>query len=337
MTVFRPKSPLCGRLLPILLACLLAPGCIKNRILIKVSKDGTGKIFVTRVWSQQVAAMYAARTMSWPAHGMSEDGQPRDPFYNLPAIRAAAGEFGPGVTYIKSRKYDNAGTRGYIALYKFENINDIFVNMESLSADDVMDIDMYDAIDEDAEIEVADKEENAFQFSLVKGEMNKLTVIIPEYPAVEQISPKKLDEQADEDGDESDPMMLRNQLYSMMDDAGLEGRAALMMMSTGYTGNESQYDMAARAARGARVSLQVEVEGEQVKLQASHVDKAKERRFTLLDLDMDQAVTDKKRIKKLVALMEEADYDSPLEGLLALRKMPGMTLETNRNVTVTFK
>ena len=320
-------------LLAAMLVCLLATGCLKNKLLIKVNKDGTGKIFVTRVWSQQVAAMYGMQVAAWDDE--EEDEEAVDPFYNEAALKAAAGEFGPGVTFVKARKYDNAGSRGYIALYKFEDINEIFVNMESLAGEDMMDLDMYDMIEDDEEIEVADKEDNAFEFSLTKGDQAKLTIIIPDYPDVEPIDDKKLDEE-DEDEDEMSPGQLRREMYSMMSGSGFDSRAAMMMMS-GYTGNESQYDMMARAARGTRISFEIEIEGADVKIQASHQNKTKKNRFTLVNLDLDKAITDKKKVKRLMKTMEDGDYDSPLEGLFALRKTPGMLLETNKNVTVTFK
>lgn len=333
MIIPSPKRRLL-RLLPFVAACLLLPGCLKNKLLIKVNSDGSGKIFVTRVWSQQIAAMYGMQMGMGGPFGEGDTEKPKDPFYNEAAMRAAAGEFGPGVTFVKARKYDNAGSRGYIALYKFENVNDIFVNMRSIAGEDMMDIDMYDEIDPDEDIELADKEEDAFEFTLVKGARNKLTITVPKYPKVASIDDKEL---PDKEEDQTSAHQMRREMQAMMSDAGFDSRAAMMMMSAGYTGNESQYDMMARSARGTRVALEIEVNGKNVKMQASHPDKQRKNRATLIDFNMDKAITDKDRVKKLMKCMEDGDYNTPLEGMFALRKTPGMLLETNKAVTVVWE
>ncbi len=94
-------------------------GCIKEKILVKLNKDGSGRIIVTRRRSK-------IRTQN---SGRIKTGRQDDNIFNTSfsetRLKAKASEFGNNITYITGKKLKLWD--GYIAIYAFSNINDVSI------------------------------------------------------------------------------------------------------------------------------------------------------------------------------------------------------------------
>jgi hypothetical protein len=309
----------------ILLICsvLLLSGCIKNKILIKVKSDGSGNIVITRIFSKEVVAMFQAQMSEMKEEYQSEEmgiDIPENPFYNEKMLKREALMFGPGVTFVEAREYTKAGARGSIAVYSFTDINDIFVNLESMGPENQMSMAYGEMEDDD---EVAEKEDDAFEFSLVKGQVNKLRILCPDYPEIEPEEEAEEDTEFDESVDESMP----------------SSEVEMLMAGGnpfGFTGNETQAEAVQRMFKGTLVSLAVEVDGTLVKSDASYQHGSKKERCILAEIDMDELMSSPAG-RKVLNPMEMAQYSSPVDFFASVRNLPGLKIETKKAVNVEFK
>jgi hypothetical protein len=312
-----------------LACCVVITGCVRNEVLIKVKGDGTGNIVVTRIFARELVATLQAQ-LEQAKQQMSSRGvtgiqtTPEDPFYNEDSLKQEAGDFGPGVTFVKAQKYDKDGARGSIALYSFDDINDIFVNTKSLGPESHA-ASMAGGSHGDGRVA---KKDDAYEFTLTKGPRNQLRVILPSIAAAEQATDTD-DKQADKSsqGDEMNkPAFVADSSAEM---------SALMANGNpyGFTGSETRIEVIRRMARGMLISLSIEVDGEDVKSNASYHNKTRPNRYTLVEMDMDKMMGSKNFAKMLSAIQS-----SPRGGFLeCMAGCPGSIMETNKSVEIAFK
>ena len=285
-------------------------GCVKQKIVLRVKPDGTGNIIVSRVFARELVAMYEAQAKE--AEGSTH--LPKDPFYNEQALRHLSGQFGPGVRFVKAKRYDRAGARGFVALYAFTNIATVFVNPDMLAPQPELSLDVFD---DDDEIEIAEREEGAIGFELARGAEPRVTVRLPEYPG--PVAHDAEDAPSDERFSDAAPVP-----------GGLPGQAgaAEELMAGGnpygFTGDESEAEIMQRVLRGMRVELVIEAVGANVP------------RVSLVDLDIGRLVQSARGRR----IMEDGgpfggedftDFVGQIQGL------PGVRIETNRQVVVRFR
>lgn len=304
---------------------LVFAGCIKAKTVVRVEDDGSGYIMSSTVFSKGAVAMYEAQMAEMRRQmeaggmaGMHMD-MPEDPFYNEEALRAAAGKFGPAVNYVKAKRVDKDGARGSVTIYSFENVNDVFINMENMGPN------MEPAMGPGAHTPIAEKEEDAFEFVFKKGSPNTFEVVLPEYPDVE---PLDLGEKGEEE----------KRVPSPEETAAMQQYRDMMMAAGnpyGFTGNETPEEMAKAMFKDMEISLSVEVVGKKVKSDANHPYPKKDNRFILLELKMD----------KLVEHIDEDDMmspfgmgrGSPAEFFASATNVPGVKVETSEKVKITFE
>jgi len=328
------------------LACILLSGCIKDKIVIKVNKDGTGKIVVTKIFSKETVAGIRTQRQSMTMYrggGEDEDEiaemMKKDPFFNEKALKMQAGRFGPLVSLAKARKFESGGACGYVAVYAFKDVNDIFVDLEQLSRDGMSGMygDMYsmrmssDEEGEDMEAPVAEKSADAFEFRLTPGPTAKLQILVP-------AGSDTSSEQAEEDppkGEENDEDAIEG---GMPDEMMMDPESAMMYsrMPGMFMGAGNEEEAAKRMMKGMAFDLSVEVEGTDVKSNASHVDPKKKNHVTLMAFDADKIMTSPAGAK-MMKRVSRYEMRNPLEILAAAGKLSGALIETNRDVTVEFK
>ena len=341
-------------------ACVLLTGCVKDKILVKVNKDGSGQIVVTRLFPRETAEQLMSQ-MEAMAQGMAmsmgaamgggdvtisaNDKDGGDPFFNEKNIKKEAKSYGPGVRYVKARPVRVGGTRGYVALYRFKDINDVSVDLAShgqkLSAMNEMqmtgggDADEVDAGPDNA------RSGNAYGFRFTAGSPAKLIITSPDTSkeaeggaapddgAEETPAPG---ENAGPEGDIAEAMeMMQPEMMSEMGGTPFFNPRMMMEM---FSGVDSEEDMAARMWKGMELSFVVEVEGKPVKTTATYRDPKAEGRVILLDVNMDKILENPAAKKKMKGMnMYGGGSDNPLS---AFGKMPGALVETNREVVVEF-
>jgi len=327
------------------LACILLSGCIKDKIVIKVNKDGTGKIVVTRIFSKETASMIRTQRQSMTMYrgGGEDEGEivemmTKDPFFNEKALKMQAGRFGPLVSLAKARKFESGGACGYVAVYAFKDVNDIFVDIERLSQDGMSGMygDMYsggmssDEEGEGMEVPVGEKSADAFEFRLTPGPTAKLQIMVPAGPDAAGDSDEE-DPPAEEESDETAPNGV------MPDEMMMDPEAAMMYSSTPamFMGAGNEDEAARRMMKGMTFDLAVEVEGTDVKSSASHVG-PKKNHITLMAFDADKIMASPAGAK-MMKRASRYEIRSPREFLAAAGRMTGAMIETNREVTVEFK
>jgi hypothetical protein len=134
-------------LLIISCVCLLA-GCFKNKVLVKVKKDGSGTIVVTQIFSSKVVKINNAQS--------KVGGRTKSNLINKNQIEFAAKSFGTNVKFKKMKELNKPdGSEGYIALYTFDNIKDVKIPIGPMGAS---------------------RKSIKFEYEENKGGINKLTV-----------------------------------------------------------------------------------------------------------------------------------------------------------------
>ncbi|MFW5870974.1 MAG: hypothetical protein ACOCVH_00650 [Verrucomicrobiota bacterium] len=321
------KKPVCLALQVSLLVgfALLFAGCIKAKTVVRVKNDGSGYILASAVFSKGAVAMYEAQMAEMrkqmEAGGMAgmHMEMPEDPFYNEDALEAAAGMFGSAVKFVKAKRVDKDGARGSVTIYSFEDINDVFINLDNMGAN------IEPSMGPGAHAQVAEKEEDAFEFAFKKGSPNKLEVVLPDYPDVEPLDLGKKDDK-------------EKRVSSPEETAAMQQYRDMMMAAGnpyGFTGNETPGEMAKAMFKDMEMSLSVEVVGKKVKSDANHPHPEKDNRFILLELKMD----------KLVKRLDEDDMmspfgmggGSPAEFFASATNVPGVKVETSEKVKITFE
>lgn len=340
-------------------ACFLLAGCVKDKVLVKVNKDGSGQILVTRLFPRETAEQMMAQMeammqgMAMSMGGMMEGGgisvkeSGGDPFFNEKSIKKEAKSFGPGVRYVKAKPVRVGGTRGYVALYQFKDINDVKLDLarhgQKLSG--MSEMQMMEGVDEDAMADAmaqAMPGGNAYGFRFTAGSPAKLIITTPDAAKdsdadtadAEQPAEPGGEDEAGEDVGEMMEMMEPEMMSAMGGAPFFNSR----MMAGMFAGVDSEEDMYARMLKGMELSLMVEVDGKPVKSTASYPDSQAAQRIVLLDVDMGKALPQPGSKKKMRGMnMYGFGFGSEASPLSAFAGMPGARVETNREVVVEFK
>jgi uncharacterized protein YneF (UPF0154 family) len=321
----------------IVLACsMFVCGCFKNKVHVRVNKDGSADIVMTRIFSKEAVLGFEAQQKQMkkmmednPMAGEMESKMAKDPFYNEAALKRMAKRFGPGVTFVKAHKYDKDGARGAVAQYKVQNIDDMVINTQYLLSDPSMFMGMGMGMDEGTDDEAMDRAEEmmagkgeAIDFSFSTGAVSKLTIQIPAYEVSNM-------EVSDEDAKEMDqPAFGGGQ-------GGEFGTMMAMGNPYGFTGKETQGQVMRTVFKGMQAELSVEVSGEVVKSSAKFAAANKPGKYYLINLDMDRVFADPKSAKNFSP--EQLFGDSPEEFLGNMSTIKGVMVETNRMVVIEFK
>lgn len=345
--------------LAMLSAVIALCGCFKNKMLVQVGKDGSGHIIITKVFSKDTVDMLNVQMqeMKRYSHDMPAEFKAKadkDPFFDEKALKKQARRFGSSVKFVKARKYDTGGARGYVAVYSFKNINEVALDISKMGQE--MERGMYGGMMSSAmgEMDEADmpaeaRSENVVEFKFDKGAPNKLEILLPAMPDMDEMRVMMEDEpeedadeqksEKDKDTEEDDSreaymedMMMSPSYYG----AAFEHGYSASRMQSRFLGVGNESEAAARMFKGMQMNVAVEVDGEVTKSSASHVDPAKKNRVLLMEMDADKLMTSPKG-KKLLEKSGRHGMSSPERFLPMLNKAPGASMETNREIYIEFK
>ena len=334
--------------LGVILAVALICGCFKQKIVFRVKPDGSGHIIVSRVFGRDIVARHAAALKEMREDEDEDDPfgsgegssiSTNDPFFNMRFIEATAGYFGPGVKLAKAREYGREGRRGFVAVYTFEDINKVYLNLRDAcpSRESMMPVDDYedeDGGEEEPIMEVVPKTENAFSFSMEKGKPATLSVHLPKFaePVKEPESAGEEDEEDEDDdgfiGRSSAVWQMQYALRSSISDSS-RSSAFYQSLSPGYRRRDpTPPDIA--------VAVSVEVDGRVIETTAGHPARDVTNRWTLLSVDMASLMADKKNAKRLESMSSVLRND-PADMTEKLTALPGAVCERQREIRVTFE
>ncbi|MBA4388764.1 MAG: hypothetical protein C0404_12335 [Verrucomicrobia bacterium] len=345
-----------GRLLVCLAAAAVVVtvgGCIKSSVLVQVGKDGKGQVVVSTVVPRDSAAMMNIQMQEMRRYSAASRGtaakldKDADPFYNEKALKAFAKKLGPNVKFVKGKKIDYAGSRGSVAVYSFEDISEVTLDMGQMGRifDDRMNgRSGRDEGDEDNTDAVIEKSDKAIEFKFVKGATPRLQVTIPDMEENRMFRDMDVDEEAEEEpaaedakNDDEEEEERRGEYYDEMITAsifsgGRYGRYSSVLPSM-LVGSGSGRDVS--ALKGMQVAFAVEVDGEIVSTTSKNVDEKKKNRVAIIDIDMDKAMASEKGKKSMEKVTRYGSPDQVVGKLI--NKVPGMVVETNRLVSIDFK
>lgn len=104
----------------------LFTGCIEITTLVKVAADGSGTIEEQVMISKDIVNMIKELTESMPV----DDEEPAEKFslFNEDELRSQAHVFGEGVQYSKGWEVSDDSKEGFIAVYKYSDLNKLTIN-----------------------------------------------------------------------------------------------------------------------------------------------------------------------------------------------------------------
>ncbi|MBN2302395.1 MAG: hypothetical protein JXN60_07770 [Lentisphaerae bacterium] len=297
-------------------ACMLTAGCVKNTVLIKVRSDGSGTILVTRQFAKQIVPLLEKQMSQMKMYQQQAVGTassiPDNIFFDEESLKNEAGNYGNGVTFDRAKPYDRDGAKGSVALYSFTDINNVHFGMKSMNPSDKAMIGTHAGKNFGK-----DADERSFGFKFSKGPINTLTINIPSYPTTQTapISKPKPDSKA------------------------IDPQLAMMMMAAGYGPVTSREEAMQKLFQGMTMSFVIEVEGADVKTDATYAYKTNKgnQRIVLLEMNMDIIMATEKGRELMDPDAITGGGQSQAEIFSQLKDIPGMKLETKQKVVTTFK
>lgn len=272
-------------------ACLLS-GCFKNKVLVKVKKDGSGTIVVTQIFGVKMVKIVNAQ---------GKEGGSAPKLINKQQIEFAAKSFGPNVKFKKMKELNKPdGSKGYIALYTFDNIKDVkipFSVMPNAKGGDV-----------------------TFDFQIDKKGISKLTVNL-----------KKIDKPvvSEDDKKEYPP-----HAQSAKDMQGMKQMKAMGNNPFNLSEKDSKEDMFRKIFADMASSLAIETAGTVVKSNALYPSKKKPSRFTLVDINFNKLM----KSKKFLYNLSEDKNKAPDQILPLMFACPeGFKYDNQGEIVVEFK
>lgn len=303
--------------LTLVLASILLTGCLKSNILVKLKADGSGTILVTRQFSKQAVSLVERMQQM----GGNAGGAIDNPFYDEDALKDEATKYGDDITFVRAKKFDRNGTRGSMALYSFSDINKVSFGIEALNPPDkgMVGGAMRGRMGKRGNRQPADNKDNIFSFKLVKGPRNKLTITMPPYPK-------------DKGGDH--PV----QKSPTKGKTPVDPQLAMLLMVGGFGRVATQEEAIQKIFKGMAMSLVIEIDASNIKTDASHSYKTNKgkRRIVLLEMNMDAIMATEKGRALMDPEAMQGGADSQARLFSALKDVPGMKMETQERVTVTF-
>ena len=288
------------------IVAVVMSGCIKQKILVKVKPDGSGNILLSVVYQKNIVDVIDKQIAEQRAQlekGEMNSSELKDPLFNEAHYKKQAKEFGTDIEYIKAKKIKTASGRGFIAVYKFKNIEDVKLDINKF-------------VSTGPRISYKPPGDDSISFKFTKGDIAKLQVFIPKIDIKEEDSDNK-------DLPVSTPL-------TEEDKDGLAEQGAII----GLTGNETTKEEVTRKIyNGMSVNIALQVEGQVVKSNATYKDSKKQGRFTLVSIDFGKVLEDDK-ICNRVANNPSLNF---YEEIMMRKNIKGIERECKPEITVEFK
>lgn len=258
-----------GRWLGVLVVVFSLTGCIESKILVKVNKDGSGKIVETFLMSKEILQMMAGLS------SFGEEGEQTEPeipdLLDMDKLKEKTGAMGEGVTLASAEKVSTDKAQGYKAVYQFSDINKIMINQNP---------------DENVPQPPAEREDDPTKefitFKFTRGTKSKpavLTIVNPQKESRDETDAQEQAAQAQAAQSKGD------------EPAQISDQEAMMM------------DIFKEAFREVKIDVAVEVNGKIVKTNAEYVDG---QRVVLMELDFSKIVENEEALRTLAMSENES-------------------------------
>jgi len=279
-------------------AALALAGCLDMQKVVHVRPDGSGYVEERMLMKGEAVAMLKSMTQATEEGGSGAESQLLD----REKLAATAAAMGPGVTLASAEAISTPDGEGYVARYDFTDINQLVLDPNPKGPGDQGDGAPGSAGDAappeagDAEGAKSDSPESV-RFELRKGDQPTLIVTSPQPQGS-----AGADEGSDDEAQGALP-------------EGPDREMAIKMMQQMF--------------KGMHVAVQVEVEGDIVKTNATYRDGS---RVTLVDISFDSILADPKRFEQLVVAQPKGIE----EAKAMMQGIPGIKVETNDPVEIQF-
>lgn len=330
-------------LLAVPVALAVLTGCIKSKVAVHVNPDGSGHIVVSRLFDAatvhdvEVAAatdhivpdgdMDAGALLARIGRGVTASQEQADVFFDEKALRREAAAYGPGVKFVKARRLDMAGGRGSIAVYSFKDINDVYIapDVDRMrgalygGANAAMGVD-----DDEGDVRGRTRRPGV-EFSFRTGAVSRLKILMP--VPEEDGDDEDAEEEDGDAGEKDDPSDEASEWFGAGAYGGMGDRLARSCAPVCTCG-------ACEQPAAIALGLDVFVRGKIVSTTAARRDRADSNRIVLLDFDstrQEKKNGDADDGDDLSACNDAADL------IKAVRRQPGSTVETNREIVVEFR
>lgn len=302
-----------------LVATFILTGCIETQMLVTVKKDGSGTIRETlkmkKAMLEPLKEMAAAMKEATEEIGEEPSDAPRNDarqdetdqdatppsldIFSDQEIRGNAAKLGRGVRYVSHEMHDDDEMQGYTALYSFDDINTVHVNQNPGASVPTL----------PGGEEMMESDEELVLFSFTPGN-----------PATLVIRPPK--------GDESESAAAQGEPEEEETDE--QQTSDEQQTTEGEQSGEEGFEQMKEFLRDMKVLVQVAVEGKIAQSNATYIDGST---ITVIDLNFNSLIDDPELLKKL----EKSDEMGPAAAKEMLKNIPGIRVETEEEITVTFK
>ncbi len=283
-----------------LLFALCLTSCFQGGVQIQLKKDGSGEIHRSTYVSPQMTAMAA----------MAEEQGGESQGFGTPSaeeLQADAAEMGEGVRFVRVDEGKNAeGWDGYVAVYAFDDINQVKISSEGLSESFGGDA-AADAIEQakaKAAAEGTEAEEGMIGFAYADG-------VLTVNPEMGESPVDSLKEQAglgEKGGEGEDPF------------GGMKPSQMMGMMGMMF--------------QGMRMDLSLKIDGGISKTDATHVDGDT---ITIMNADVGTLLTDQTFLQFIDQAAEDPDSVDEDQAMELIKTVKGLKVEDKKEFTVTFQ
>ncbi len=148
----------------LMIAAIFCTGCIEYKLTVKVKSDGSGtiheKVMLGEAFTEMMTSLMALG---------GEETNEEFSMYDEEQLIADASKMGKSVKFIKGEKISEKTREGYLAIYSFNDINDLKLEQDP---SDVMPMG-------DMNVE-SESDGNPMTFNFKKGNPSELTVFLPD-------------------------------------------------------------------------------------------------------------------------------------------------------------
>lgn len=282
--------------------CILLSGCLQVRYLVRVNKDGSGTVEERMLLSSEMMQMMQSMRAAFADE--EDEPEPMPGLFDEDQLRTRAMRMGQGVEYVSGQQHEEAGFEGYIATYRFADINQLSLDMRSAtegSGDGMM----------PSTFEMPGAA--GARFAFVPGSPATLTVIRegqeePDYELDMDEEDFDFDFEMDEDYEgEWSPEEHQEDTAEMME-----------QMSAMFT--------------GLSFAFEVEVEGDIRETTAVHHTGS---RVTIMEIDFGKLLADAEGMEAFMNMNQLEDLEEA-EAIERMNALPGMRVEPRDEIRIVF-
>lgn len=309
--------------LPVVICLLfLLAGCFQVTTLVRVNPDGSGTVEETVLFSKKMMDKVDKMARDFAGEG-SGDSKPLD-FYRPNQLKKQAASMGKGVRYHSAERVETADYQGYLAKYKFKDINTLKLSHKSRTPEGK-----------------DDSPKPLLRFRFKKGSTAKMTMVlahkqreVPVPAAFEAASSPSLPVQNSVPDAQIPPEIFIPPNIS----AHNAQNAPEIYRPPAQPGAGEQNDERAKELAeiylGMKFALAVEVNGTIISSDATY---REGNRFTIFDFDFTKLSNPTPSELEHLSRIKNGSLDSIEDVTEMMKVFSGLKLELNEKLTVVFK